>query len=701
MAQDRGGASADLPDFLVSDLGAMSGPVSRRRVLAGLAGSVFAGLVPPGTGFAQNQPRLAISYGWDPDVMAPTEADVYVSPLGDDTADGGRNTPVRSLQRGVDLLAKLPSGSLSIRQGIYREAVSLDGLRAGSGYRIHRHGQERVRITAAEVLDGWQPCSEAEAAALGFAPVGVFVARLPRGAVVHGALHALNLHEAGEWRAIAIDRADMSDPAQGGNEETFHRGRFILDGAEKILAIQDDRLIGMAQPWFAQMRALVYRRPNLVSAEQIEAFDPLTGTLHLADKSNRAQRDAKGPVMRYALRNAPFALQEQQYCVVEDGSGDIRVYFRPKDPTNLNSGNLNSAIEVSLRGVCIDMGRAKGVELFGLETVRAAGEQRGDGICIRRKGQKSTGEQALRLTHCRAGETLSSASRGDAAVLFQGTDGLVLDHVTIASAHNSFGLAMADCTHVDMRFLHITGVSNSPARLFGLRQAVLAFCLFENGATDAHANKFNFYEGCDAILVYGVRCRNVGGYATYQEASRIFYGFCELDCAPNAQNRALVSQNKAASAKQGGADGSGDPVAGAQFIYWNNSLLADPRAPKPANSLALGPAKSTQRHAFYNNILHGGGVAEIYTEGADPDLEQRSHNGYTGLAFWQIPRKGWGLAEGEFTLPIGARPDRMGRDMRDILARDIAPLFPGFTDWDVDCDGAAVDWSAPPIGCTV
>lgn len=691
MAQDRGGSSVDLPDF-----GVMSGPVSRRRVLAGLAGSVFAGLLPLGAGFAQSQSRLAISYGWDPDVMGPTEADVYVSPEGDDAADGGLNTPVRSLQRGVDLLAKRPSGSLSIRQGIYREAVSLDGLRAGSGYRIHRHGQERVRITAAEVLGGWEPCPETEAAALGFAPVGVFVARLSRDAVVHGALHALNLHEAGAWCALALDRADMSDPLRSGDKDTFHRGRFILDGAENILAIQDDRLIGMAQPWFSQMRALVYRRPNLVSAEEIEAFDPLTGTLHLADKSNKVQRDAKGPVMRYALRNASFALQEQQYCVVEDGSGDISVYFRPKDPTN-----LKSAIEVSLRPVCIDMGRAKGVELFGLEMVRAAGGQRGDGICIRRKGQKSIGEQALRLTHCRAGETLSSASRGDAAVLFQGTDGLVLDHVTITAVQNSFGLAMADCTHVDMRFLHITGVSNSPARLFGLRQAVLAFCLFENSATDAHANKFNFYEGCDAILVYGVRCRAVGGYATYQEASRIFYGFCELNCSPKSQNRALVSQNKSTSAKQGGADGSGDPVAGAQFIYWNNSLLADPGAPKPANSLALGPAKSTQRHAFYNNILHGGGVGEVYAGNADPALETRSYNGYTGLAFWQTAAKGWALGEGEFTLKIGARADRTGRDMRDIIARDIAPLFPGFTDWDVDIDGMPVDWAAPPIGCTV
>jgi len=31
----------------------------------------------------------------------------------------------------------------------------------------------------------------------------------------------------------------------------------------------------------------------------------------------------------------------------------------------------------------------------------------------------------------------------------------------------------------------------------------------------------------------------------------------------------------------------------------------------------------------------------------------------------------------------------------------VAPLFPGFTDWDIDIDGARIDWSRPPIGCKV
>ena len=138
------------------------GRMSRRALLRSLAAI---GLWPGSWAgaHAQTAPKeaaLQIRYGWDPDAMAPTEATLYVAPDGDDTADGSLTRPLRSLQRGVDLLAKLPEGSLSIRRGIYREAVDLDALQAqpGARYRLHRHGAERVQITAADVLTGWQPC---------------------------------------------------------------------------------------------------------------------------------------------------------------------------------------------------------------------------------------------------------------------------------------------------------------------------------------------------------------------------------------------------------------------------------------------------------------------------------------------------------------------------------------------------------------
>ncbi|MEO5953664.1 MAG: hypothetical protein ABIQ44_14450, partial [Chloroflexia bacterium] len=202
-------------------------------------------------------------------------------------------------------------------------------------------------------------------------------------------------------------------------------------------------------------------------------------------------------------------------------------------------------------------------------------------------------------------------------------------------------------------------------------------------------------------LVYGVRTRAVGGYVTYQEASSIHFAFCEFDCSVNSQNRALVSQNRRPGAGQGGADGSGDPVAGSTFYYWNNILLADARMSAAANSLSLGPASTSQVHAFHNNILHGGGFDAAYLEGADPRHERRSHNRYTGLSFWQSARYGWRFGTGEQAMYIGGSPGHHGLDMRPVIDQELTHLFPSFTDWNVDIDGKSVDWDTAPIGCRV
>jgi hypothetical protein len=671
--------------------------LTRRPFLTGLAG-VWAGsfLVRP----ARSETAagaLDIRYGWDPDIAGPVTADVHVALHGDNGASGTLADPVRTIGRGIDLLAARGSGSLAIHGGAYREEVTLDQLRgtAQMPYRIHRYGQDRVTITAAEPLTGWIPCPLAEAQALGIPGSGVFVARLPASHIRHGALNALNLHEAGQWRSIAVDRADTSDPETTGDQTTYHPTTFHIDPQDRILAVQDPRLIGLPADAVQGAELLIYHYPNMVSAVPIDGFDPATGQITLIQPGPALQRTNKEPVMRYALRGAPWALTKGTWIARNTRPDEVSVYFWPTDPAALDSN-----IEISVRPTCIDFGQARHVELFGLEALRAAGADTRSSICIRAIGfDTATGAgQGLRLIHCRVGETMSLV-RGYGALYLRGATDLTIQNVSIASARGNFGLFLAGCTNVDARFLHIANTSNSPARFFTLRSSVLAFSLFEDSARDAHANKFNFYEGSDSVLVYGVRCRNVGGYATYQEASRIHFAFCEIPCDPAAQNRALVSQNRAPGANQGGPDGSGDPMLGATFYYWNNSLSADPAHAQKANALQLGPELSSQTHAVFNTILHGGGLAQIYTKNADPAREQRAHNRYTGLSYWQAPKYMWHLGPHEELMRLGQRPSDAGLDMRSVIAAEIAPLFPGFTHWNVDINGRPIDWTTPPIGC--
>ncbi|MGC1489428.1 MAG: hypothetical protein WA784_16775, partial [Albidovulum sp.] len=168
--------------------------IARRDLLKVLAGSAFAPAL-PGLAQASDGTTGRLGYGWDEDVVAPTKADLYVAPDGDDNAKGTLDAPLRSIQVGIDRLSALPGGSLAIRKGTYREAVYLDALRGqpNSPYRIHRYGDEHVTISAAEVLTGWKACTDYDAATLGIPVQGVYVVRIRRTQLEHETPLALNM----------------------------------------------------------------------------------------------------------------------------------------------------------------------------------------------------------------------------------------------------------------------------------------------------------------------------------------------------------------------------------------------------------------------------------------------------------------------------------------------------------------------------
>jgi hypothetical protein len=671
--------------------------ISRRSLLAGLGFGPFVASLPrPLRAASSTNTRL--TYGWDPAVEGPTEATYIVAPGGDDTADGTLAAPLRTIQAGVNRLATQNGGSLAIRGGLYREALHLDGLKgsAEAPFKIHRYGRERVTISAAELLTGWQPCTPADAETLGAPVEGVFVVRIPRRTLLHDAPLALNMFEQGEWLSIATDRADMAGLDSASDYARFFQAHPQLGPNDKLLGFTDPNLRGRTVAQMTGVRVLIHHAPNIVTPDPIAGYDPVNGTIELARKNRKVQREKNQPILRYSLQNVSTALAPGRWIIRDEPGDMLAIYLVPKDV-----GNLASGIEISVRETCVDIGPAANVELFGLEMLRAAGDGQHGGVGLRHIGgqQSPADNRGLRLIHCRVADTLSTAARGEGALFMRGVSGLTMQNVSVDHVRGAFGMFLNDCRDLDLRFLHLSQISQSPARFFGLRQAVFAFSLIEDSAWEAHANKFNFYQGSDAILVYGIRTRNTGGYATYQEASRIFYGFCEFDAsAGGTDNRALASQNRQAGAGQGGEDGSGDPVVGATFWYWNLNLSPVPHANAPAKALTLGPPGNSQRHAYHNCVLYGGGYADIYLKNKDPSYEQRSYNHYTGLAYWQSKQNGWALAEGEAVISPGQQQRSKGLDMRATIAAEIAPLFPAFTDWDRDIDFNLVDWNAPPIG---
>ncbi len=663
----------------------------RRGFLKTLAAASAYPLWPdPARGAGARQP----AYGWDLGVEGPVTADIHVAPWGNDAGRGDHDHPLRSLAAGVARLAALGRGSLALRGGLYREQVSLTALRGTrpGAYRIHRYGAERPVVTAAEPLTGWVPCPDEVARRHGLDPKGIHLARLPKARIRHGDPLALNLHEAGHWCPISTLRADLGNPAAASDAESFFEAEPILAG-ENLVGFRDPRLSRLSARQMAGARVLVHHAPNMVSPDPIARFDPAAGVIRLADGRRRVQRRGDRALLRYAIQNAAVAPSPGTWIVRDEGD-EVLILFRPRDPAN-----LDGAIEASLRDHCIDLGDASHVELFGLEMIRAAGGGASGAIALRRQPGTGAGARGVSIRHCRAGETLFTGERGSGAISLRGIEGLSLDQVTVEDVRGSFGIFLSDCSGATLRGMHLSRITQSPLRFFGVRQAVFAFSLIETSGQDAHANKFNFYEGCDSVLVYGVRTRDCRGYVTFQKASRIAFAFCEFDCDPRSFGRALVAQMHPSGAGMGGADGSGDPVAGSTIWLWNLTLAAAPRRRDPPNALALGPGGNSQRYRLHNCILDGGGYADIYLRGADPAKETRSHNGYTGLAYWQQARYGWRPGKSEFEM-TGAAAATAGRDMRDAIA-DLARRFPDFADWDRDIDGRAVDWSRPPVGCRV
>jgi hypothetical protein len=83
--------------------------------------------------------------------MSSSAREVFVSPTGDDGAMGTRKAPLRTLAKAVENVQ--PGDTITVRGGVYREAVLLEGVKGTEG--------KPVRLQAAKgesvVLDGTEP----------------------------------------------------------------------------------------------------------------------------------------------------------------------------------------------------------------------------------------------------------------------------------------------------------------------------------------------------------------------------------------------------------------------------------------------------------------------------------------------------------------------------------------------------------------
>ncbi|MBT3292198.1 MAG: DUF1565 domain-containing protein, partial [Victivallales bacterium] len=63
--------------------------------------------------------------------MSSSAREVFVSPTGDDGAMGTRKAPLRTLAKAVENVQ--PGDTITVRGGVYREAVLLEGVKGTEG----------------------------------------------------------------------------------------------------------------------------------------------------------------------------------------------------------------------------------------------------------------------------------------------------------------------------------------------------------------------------------------------------------------------------------------------------------------------------------------------------------------------------------------------------------------------------------------
>lgn len=667
-------------DFMIS--------ITRRAMLLGSAASLLFL-----TDRAAHARPAKMSYGCDEQDAGPTEADVFVSTGGDDSWDGSPKHPVRTINRGIELLSRLPYGSLAIRGGVYREHVKIQNLVAteDKGYTIHRFGNEKVVISALEGLGNWSQLSQDEKRRLGLPSQKIFETTVHLNKTNHNNEFGLNIFSGKERVQIAYNGGSDVSMCTTRQKEAFKIASGDTESDENITSIESKSLIGWDKKVGFRTRLLVHAFPNFVQIVGGFSTQPSLGVLTLSSKGDKFRTNFSGErknEVRYLLENDPAALTPGSYVVGQDSSDEVKVYFSPR-PDQLDLANMRYAA----RSRCVSVQGCRNITLWGLELHGASGgnssTNRG-GYCL----HVLPGNEAVKVINCHIGGNYASDEWGTVAYFDRSND-VEVSKCTISDSYNSFGIFFGYSSNMKVSNTLFEGVSMSPLRVFGVTNMEFSFSKFKNSAFDIHANKFNYYLGCDNILNYGIVSENTGGYATYSSSSRVHFAFCRLDVASKSYDRAIVSQNVAPGSGRGSGDGTGEPVIRSSYYYWNNTLYARPGETLTHNSsLFIGPKRAQTKHFVVNNILFGlsyvGG--EIL----------RSHNVYKSLNWTQSHSRGWRLINNE-ELASGLRLHylKRGLDFSPVIETELKLNFPNFKHWNLDADGLQFDWKTdPPIGCS-
>jgi hypothetical protein len=617
-------------------INASTGVVSVDRAV--VAASVFSLTVRATniSGFAETGFSLTVSafplstIGFRATLDSGTTGDIYVAKTGNDSNPGTFALPKLTINGSNGAIFAATTGQeIKVRAGTYYERFDL----APKQLTLSRYGTERVIISAGTALTGGVACTVADLAEVGANWASIYKFTVTTASIASSDPRAALVSEGDIPLAYAMAWAvDPRFPNLSTATSQWAIADQVISQANPSVVTpgEENHIIGYKLPAMTDLytqaqieRGYVYWHgfPNVNKQSPVTSYNTTTKVVAFDGVAANAFLENTGDIYQkaFAIGNVLPAMKRGSWGFITSG-GNTTLYVWP-----FSTGSIASGMQYATRGGCVTLGT--NTEIRGLEFTMAAsaGTNIADGDYAVECG--GTGKKTnVRIKNCRTFNTWRSAFNSYGGIWIGNVDDLLMEDVTIDNAFGTFGFfAQGNGTggqRARIRRVLINGSEKSPARLFNQFNAFVSnLYVVEPSGLAAHANKTNFYEGCDKVLYHNCFFGGASGYLTWAETSRIAVVGCFIPSNYKGDDfRAIVDQNSATDTPAAILGQSG-----ASYIL-RNTTVPFFVSPDATQSIDLGSANNMEvTYTVAANILGG---ARINQSGGPP-LDRAAGNYFT------------------------------------------------------------------------
>jgi len=633
-----------------------------------------------------------------------TAGDVFVAPGGSDGNAGTLAAPYATIAYAA---LNNPGKTIRVRGGTYppvRLGTAASGT-AGARTRILRYADEDPVVRGSSALSGLARCTSADAADVGPLWANVFVATVSVASIASGHMDAANPVENGTPLALAGDF--------GGSKSRWPvEVQCVYDNDNHTPVLNAGNIEGYQWPELAAYpaaqvqaaRVYYYGYPNVGAQSLVESY--AGGVLTLVNKSTVYSTTAYKD--RVSIRNIPAAIQRGQWAyILQPGGTTAKLYIWPLDEASVGAG-----IRVATSNYLLDLNGVQHLDIKGIRFDHCASASLIDydgetGISDTTSSGSNVTIENFELTN-----VFRPRVRHNGGIYIVRLHNFTLDQFSVRGIYGCFGLMMTGGSIVGLAELmqnalvrrgRFEDIGYSSIRAFSSRKCAVFHCEFAASCGICpHSNKCNFYSVCYECIWFGIMTLGAFGYITWQESVAIdcinTYALGNMS-ADDA--RAIQDQNTL----QG--NGKGDPI-----YRWPGAGLdgtsyfigcrfdGDPKDPLASTGVAIG-LNANMPIQIDNCILDGSNAIGAYatrsknivTNGGlvAQEIAESRANAYEDFAAGDIRIK-----------PTSAIRSTVGNDKTATIAilKARYPHVP-VGDWDLDINGNALNWAAPPMGPAV